>query len=173
MKLLAALVVTWIATRGALEPGRVAGSFWLTTNAVPGRFSDGEVMSQEEVALPYRLDVRWRRIGPEGGRSLHVTVAGAVVLVQSGRVALYTYDEAALTARGWTDVPSLATHAEHAVSVTQDAREVAVAIDGREVLRQPVPVTRPRTQVGVGMKGASGFRSSLYVRSIAVTELSQ
>jgi len=168
MKLVAALAMAWVATRGAMEPGRMPGSFWLATEAVPGRFSNGEVMSTEAVELPYRIDVVWRRIGPEGGRSMHVTVAGAVILVQTGRVGVYAFDEVALEARGWTPVPALRTHDEHMVSVIQDAREVTILVEGKEVARYPVVVTRPSTKVGVGMKGAKGFRSTIYVRSIAV-----
>jgi hypothetical protein len=168
MKLLVALVMAWVATRGAMEPGRTPGSFWLATEAVPGRFSNGEVMSTEAVELPYRIDVRWRRIGPEGGRSMHVTVAGAVILVQTGRVGVYAFDEVALEAHGWTPVPQLRTHEEHTISVLQDAREVTILVEGKEVARYPVVVKRATTKVGVGMKGAKGFRSTIYVRSIAV-----
>ncbi|MBK9032858.1 MAG: hypothetical protein IPL61_16565 [Myxococcales bacterium] len=171
MKLLVALALTWVVTRGAMEPGRTPGSFWVTTEPVPGRFTNGEVMSTTAVRLPYRLDVRWRRIGPEGGRSLHVIIAGGIVLVQSGQLALYAYDEAALVARGWTAVPTLATHAEHAIGVEQDLQEVRVFVDGAVVLRQPLVAGRATTKVGVGLKGAGGYRSSLYVGAIAVAEL--
>lgn len=171
MKALLALALAWIATKGAVEPGRVPGSFWVTTEPVPGRFTSGAAMSSAEVRLPYQLDVRWRRLGPESGRSLHVIIAGAVVLIQSGRVALYTYDEAALVARGWTAVPGLDTHREHAVRVTQDAAEVQVAIDGGVVLRQALVATAATATVGVGLKGAGGYRSALLVSAIAVTEL--
>lgn len=171
MKLLLALAMTWVATRGALEPGRAPGSFWVTTAPVPGRFTSGDAMSTADVHLPFQLDVRWRRLGPDAGRSLHVIIAGGVLLVQSGQVALYTYDEAALAARGWTAVPGLDTHREHVVGVHQDAREVRVSIDGVEVLRQPLITARAATKVGVGLKGAGGYRSALLVTSIAVTEL--
>ncbi|HUQ05270.1 MAG TPA: hypothetical protein VM261_22355 [Kofleriaceae bacterium] len=168
MKLALALLMTWVATRGVMEPGRAPGSFWIATEAVPGRFSNGEVMSTGEVELPYRIDVRWRRIGPEGGRSMHVTVSGAVVLFQTGRLAVYAFDEAAFAANGWTPVPELRTHDEQTVSVEQDAREVRIFVEGELVLRHPVVVTKAKTKVGVGMKGAKGFRSSIYVRSVTV-----
>ncbi len=171
MKLLLALAMTWVATRGALAPGRAPGSFWVTTAPVPGRFTSGDAMADADVHLPYQLDVRWRRIGPEAGRSLHVIIAGGVLLVQSGRVALYTYDEAALAARGWTAVPGLDTHREHVIGVRQDTREVRVSVDGVEVLRQALVTSRAATKVGVGLKGAGGYRSALLVTSIAVTEL--
>ena len=171
MKTVLALVLTWVVTRGAMEPGRAPGSFWVTSEPVPGRFTNGEVLSTTAVRLPYRLDVRWRRLGPEGGRSLHVIIAGGIVLVQTGRLALYAYDEAALAARGWTAVPALDTHGEHAIGVRQDAAEVRVFVDGVEVLRQPLVTARATTKVGVGLKGAGGYRSALLVTSIAVTEL--
>ncbi len=171
MKALLAIALVWIATHGAMEPGRAPGSFWVTTAPIPGRFSSGEVLSTTAVRLPYRLDVRWRRLGPEAGRSLHVLIAGGVVLVQRGRVGLYTYDEVALATRGWAAAPTLDPHREHAIAVTQDAAEVRVAVDGVEVLRQPLVAAGATTKVGVGLKGAGGHRSALLVSAIAITEL--
>ncbi len=163
--------LTWKATRGALEPGKIANSFVLTTEAAPGRFSDGEVMAVEPVAIPYRLDVTWRRLGPEGGRSMHVTVADAVVLIKTGKLGLYAFDEAAFAALGWTPLPGFDANAEHQVAVTQTKTEIIVAIDGREVKRFALAVARDSIRPGVGMKGATGYRSAIYVRSLAVREL--
>ncbi|MBL8624609.1 MAG: hypothetical protein JNK64_25090 [Myxococcales bacterium] len=171
MNAVIALVLSWVATHGALEPGRAPGSFWVTTDPVPGRFTWGDVLSTTDVRLPFQLDVRWRRIGPEAGRSLHVIIASGIVLVQSGRLALYTYDEAALAARGWTAVPGLDTHREHTIGVRQDAAEVRVSVDGVEVLRQALVTARAATKVGVGLKGAGGYRSALRVASVVVREL--
>ena len=68
-------------------------------------------------------------------------------------------------------MPGLRAHDEHRVSVVQDAREVALSIDGAEVKRFAFAAARERGRVGVGFKGASGNRSRLWVRSIAVREL--
>ena len=49
----------------------------------------GELISVEEVALPYRFTVTWRRLGVEAGRSMHVLVAGGVVLIKAGAINFY------------------------------------------------------------------------------------
>lgn len=163
-----ALALRWEANRGTLQPGRIAGSFVLGTDASPGRFSEALALASAEVDLPYRLDVTWRRLGPEAGRSLHVQVVGGVVLIRTGMVGLYAYDEAAFAASGWTPVPSLRSHARHRVTVTQDAHAVAVAVDGVAVARWPLAAARPRGRVGVGGKGARGYRSRIFVEAVTV-----
>jgi hypothetical protein len=155
-------------TRGTLQPGVQHGSFVLTTDAAPGRFSDSELIFDREVSLPYRLDVSWRRLGPEAGRSLHVVVAGGVVLIKTGKVALYAYDEVKFSADGWTSVPALVTHREQAIAVVQDRHRVVVSLDGKEIASFAHEVPATRSFVGIGMKGATGYRSGVYVRSLAV-----
>ena len=167
----AARKLTWDLARGALQPSLAAGGFLLATDASPSRFSDGELVASEPVALPYRLDVTWRRLGPEAGRSLHVAVIGGVVLIKTGAVAFYAFDEARFAADGWTPVPGLRTHDEHRVSVVQDVRTVALTVDGAEVKRFAFAAARGQGRVGVGFKGASGNRSRLFVRALAVSEL--
>jgi hypothetical protein len=157
----------WRATRGSLE-ATGSGGYFLTSDAAPGRYSEGELVSRDAVALPFRLEVAWRRLGPEAGRSMHVTVAGGVVLIKSGAVAFYAYDDAAFGAAPWHVVPGYATHDEHVVTVAQDAREVRVAIDGQPIARYALAVSRASAYVGVGMKAAPGLRSAIYVRSLAV-----
>jgi hypothetical protein len=161
----------WMVTRGTMDRGRQPGSFVLATEAAPARFSDGEVVTRDAVRLPYRLDVTWRRLGPEAGRSMHVTVAGGVVLIRSGKIGLYAFDEARFAAAGWTPLPGYDAHAEHAVCVVQTHETIAVTIDGRQVARFSLPVAHESVRPGIGMKGAPGFRSTIYVRSLSVTEL--
>ncbi len=157
----------WRATRGSLEAiGN--GGYFLASDAAPGRYSEGELVSRDAIALPFRLEVTWRRLGPEAGRSMHVTVAGGVVLIKSGAVAFYAYDDAAFGSVPWRAVPGYATHDEHVVTVAQDGREVRVMLDGRPIARYALAVTRASAYVGVGMKAAPGLRSSIYVRSLAV-----
>lgn len=158
----------WVAVRGTLAPARLPGSYVLTGDAAPARYSDGELVSEAAVPLPYRLDVVWRRLGPEGGRSMHVQVVGGVVLIKTGKISFYAYDDTAFAATGWLPLPGVSTHDEHAVSVSQDRRQVVVVIDGKETARFPLAVNRDAGKVGVGMKGASGFRTSIYLRSIDV-----
>lgn len=171
MSWLLVLLDTFIATRGVMEPGRAAGSFWLTTEAAPGRFSAGEVIASEPINLPFRIDVAWRRIGPEAGRSMHITVADAVVLIRNGKVGLYAFDDARFVAAGWTPLPGFDSHLEHAISVQQDARAVIVSVDGKPAATFSLATTRASYRPGVGMKGAPGFRSVIYVRSLAITPL--
>lgn len=163
--------VRWNVTRGALQPGMVAGSFILATDATVGRFSLGEVTAREPVSLPFRLEVTVRRLGPEAGRSLHVGVVGGNVLIKAGAVALYGFGDTMANLGGWSKVAGLRTSDEHRYTVTQDARSIELSIDGAPVRRFEVAAARSRGNVGFGFKGATGFRSLLYVRSAALQEL--
>jgi hypothetical protein len=163
--------VTWKATRGTAQRGRLPGSYVLASDAAPGRYSVGELITAEEVALPYRFTITWRRTGVEAGRSMHVMVAGGIVLIKSGRINFYAYDDAAFAVRTWEPIADHAAQAEHVVVVTQDAREVVVTIDGALAGRYPLAVARPTAHVGVGMKAAPGHRSKIYLRALAVEPL--
>lgn len=162
------LPLAWQAQEGSAEPGRTPGSFVLATDGSAALFSTALLLATEDVDLPFQLDVTWRRLGPEAGRSLHVQVLGGVVLVKTGVVGLFAYDEAAFAATGWIPVPGLRSHDEHAVRVVQTARQVTLALDGIEVARWPLIAPHPRGRVGVGGKGARGYRSRIFVRSLAV-----
>jgi hypothetical protein len=118
--------------------------------------------------LPYALDVTWRRLGPEAGRSMHITVGGGVVLIKDRKVALYAYDEALFEAQGWTPIPGYRSHDRHTVTVTQDHRQVAVAVDGVPAARFPLALAADEAVIGVGFKGATGFRSRIYVEDVVV-----
>ncbi len=166
--LAAAEPVAWKPTRGTMQPGVDAGSFILTSDAAPARYSNGEVVSTSEVALPYRFDIRWRRLGPEAGRSMHVTVAGGVLLFRTGRMTLYAFDEVKLAAEGWRTVPALAVHDEQAITVIQDRHAITVLLEGKQIARFTLEVPNSKSIIGVGMKAAPGFRSSIYVRSLVV-----
>ncbi|CAN5688985.1 hypothetical protein BH11MYX3_BH11MYX3_36870 [soil metagenome] len=157
----------WRTSRGLLERGRIAGSYLLTSDAAPGRYSEATMISIEPVALPYTVTATWRRLGPEAGRSMHVLVGGGVVLIKSGAIALYAYDDAAFAQGDWRPIAAQ-TQADHVVSVHQDARSVTVSIDGAAVAHYDLATTRETAHVGFGMKSAPGLRSSIYVRAIAI-----
>lgn len=161
----------WRLTQGTLAPGREPGSFLLASDAAPGRYSVGEMISREPVAVPFRFSLRWRRLGPEAGRSLHVLVGGGVVLIRSGKVSYYAYDDTAYGDGAWTALPGHRAQDEQSIEVAQDAREVVVTIDGRVAARYPQVIARASTHIGVGMKSAPGFRSKIYVRDLDVRPL--
>lgn len=164
----AGLASPWKATRGSLEPGRVAGSFLLSSDAAPGRYSEAAMITAEPVALPYTLEATWRRLGPEAGRSMHVLVAGGVVLIKSGAIAFYAYDDTAFAQGDWRPLPGHQAHAEHVIAVQQDPHRVIVKLDGAEVARYDLEVARTTANIGFGMKAAPGLRSSIFVRAIAI-----
>ena len=157
----------WRASRGTLESGRLEGSYLLTSDAAPGRYSEASMISTEPVALPYTVAATWRRLGPEAGRSMHVLVVGGVVLIKSGAIALYAYDDAAFSLGDWRPLAAQ-TQAEHVVSVHQDHQRVTVSIDGAEVAHYDLAVARETAHVGFGMKSAPGLRSAIYVRAISL-----
>ena len=96
---------------------------------------------------------------------------GGIVLIKSGHINFYAYDDAAFAARAWQPIAGHAVHDEHVVVVTQDAREVVVTIDGAPAGRYPLAVARPTAHVGVGMKAAPGHRSKIYLRGLALAPL--
>jgi len=157
----------WKTTRGTLEAGRAPGSFVLTTDAAPGRYSEAGMITTEPVALPFTLSAKWRRLGPEAGRSMHVLVAGGVVLIKTGAIAFYAYDDASFAQGDWKPIAVKTVATEHAISVHQDAHRVTVTLDGAEVARYDLEVARPTAHVGFGMKGAPSMRSAIVVRDVA------
>ena len=160
---------TWKTTRGTLEPGRAPNSFFLTSDGAPGRYSEAGMITAEPIALPYSISATWRRVGPEAGRSMHVFVAGGVVLIKAGAIAFYAYDDAAFAQGDWKDIPGHLAQAEHVVKVTQDAKTVLVFLDGTEVAHYDLAVARTTASIGFGMKSAPGYRSAIYLRNITVT----
>ncbi len=158
----------WKTSRGLLETGRLDGSYLLSSDAAPGRYSEASMVSTEPVALPYTVTATWRRLGPEAGRSMHVLVGGGVVLIKSGAIAFYAYDDAAFAQGDWRPI-AVQTQAEHVVSVRQDPQGVTVILDGAQVAHYELPVARETAHVGFGMKSAPGLRSSIYVRAISIS----
>jgi len=159
----------WKATRGTLAPGRAPQSFVLSSDGAPGRYSEAGMITVEPVALPFTLEATWRRIGPEAGRSMHVLVAGGVVLIKNGAIAFYAYDATAFAQGDWKPLAGHQAQAEHAVKVTQDKTKVSVFVDGAQVARYDLPVARDTAHVGFGMKSAPGYRSAIYLRGVAIT----
>jgi hypothetical protein len=164
----AAAAPLWKVTRGSLEQGRVPRSFILQSDAAPGRYSEASVITTEPVTLPYEIDATWRRLGPEAGRSMHVLVAGGVVLIKSGAIAFYAYDDTAFAQGEWKPLPGHQAQTEHAISVWQDRHRVVVTLDGDEVATYDLEVTRDSAHVGFGMKSAPGFRSAIYVHDVMI-----
>lgn len=158
----------WKAGRGSLAHGRAADSYVLSSDGAPGRYSEGSMIVREPVAVPYVLSARWRRLGPEAGRSLHVHVAGGVVLIKSGAIALWAYDDVAVPDSDWRPLPGYREHDEHAIRVAQDARGIDVAIDGTVVAHYALATTRARAPIGFGMKAAPGARTAIYLRDVAI-----
>jgi hypothetical protein len=158
----------WKATRGTLETGRTPGSFVLTSDAAPGRYSEAGMITAEPVALPYTISATWRRLGPEAGRSMHVLVAGGVVLVKSGAIAFYAYDDVSFAQGEWKPIAGHMVKSEHAIAVHQDAHRVTVTIDGVEAAHYDLEVARANANIGFGMKAAPSMRSAILIRDVAV-----
>lgn len=169
----AASASPWKTTRGTLAAGRLAGSWILSSDAAPGRYSEAGIITTEPVALPYKLEASWRRLGPEAGRSMHVLVAGGVVLIKSGAIAFYAYDDAAFAQGDWRPIAGHQAQAQHALVIEQDKHRVIVKLDGTEVGRYDLVTSRDRANIGFGMKSAPGLRSSIYVHSIKINGQSQ
>ncbi|MFT3694418.1 MAG: hypothetical protein QM831_14825 [Kofleriaceae bacterium] len=158
----------WRATEGSLEAGLAPESYILSTNAAPGRYSEGTAIAPVEVDLPYRFDLHLRRLGPEAGRSMHVLVAGGIILIKENAISFYAYDDAAFASGEWKHLEGYRAHDDHAIRVDQDANRVTVTIDNRAPVVFPLAVARKKARVGVGMKGAPGYRSQIAVHDLVV-----
>lgn len=161
----------WTAQRGEVEPGLAPGSYLISSDAAPGRYSEAAMMASSEIELPYQLDLHVRRLGPEAGRSVHVIVGGGIVLIKQNAILFYAYDDAAFAQQGWKPVTDYKANDDHAIRVRQDHRQVTVTLDGRPPVTFALPVSRTRARVGVGMKSAPGYRSQLLVHDLVVTHL--
>jgi hypothetical protein len=126
------------------------------------------MITTEPVALPFKLEATWRRLGPEAGRSMHVLVGGGIVLIKSGAIAFYAYDDAAFAQGDWKPIAGHQAQAPHALVIEQDKQRVIVKLDGTEVGRYDLPTTRDSANIGFGMKSGPGFRSSIYIRDIRI-----
>ena len=158
----------WKATRGTLEPGKLSNSFLLTSDAAPGRYSEAGMITTAPVALPYTLQATWRRLGSEAGRSMHILVAGGVVLIKNGAVAFYAYDDTAFAQGDWRPVSDHVAQRENIIKVHQDKQRVTVWINGSEVAHYDLAVARDSANIGFGMKSSPGWRSAIYVRDISI-----
>ncbi|MBA3464642.1 MAG: hypothetical protein H0T46_32215 [Deltaproteobacteria bacterium] len=169
----AASASPWKTSRGTLATGRLPGSWILSSDAAPGRYSEAGMFTTEPVALPFKLEATWRRLGPEAGRSMHVLVAGGIVLIKSGAIAFYAYDDAAFAQGDWKPIPGHAAQAPHDLVIEQDKLRVIVKLDGAEVGRYDLAIPRDTGNIGFGMKSAPGLRSSIYVHSVKINGQSQ
>jgi hypothetical protein len=158
----------WQADHGALRAGLSCGTFIGTTDGWGGPFSRGEFRYRKALTLPYELEVTWRRLGSDGGESLSVIVPGGYLLLKRDAYGFYAFSDSAFQ---WRPLPGFRTHRESTVKVQQSAREIAVWVDGQPLDRIPFAAPSLGGTVGLGVKGASGYRSRMIFHGFAVRSL--
>ena len=158
----------WRAVRGSLQPGLSCGSFIGTTDGWSGPFSSGEFRSTKTVSLPIEVEVTWRRLGSDGGESLSLILPGGSLLLKRGEYGFYGYSESTFK---WVALPGFSTHRESTVKVVQRATEIDLWIDGTWVGRVPFTAPSASGAIGIGLKGASGYRSRILFRDFSVRSL--
>lgn len=163
-------VTPWEVVRGSLAPAGGCGAWVLTTNGVRRGYSYGELRYAQPITIPYEVSVTWQRLGADA-RSMDLRVLGASVLVGEERVALYVEgDDARFAADGWRPVPGLHAHDEHRVSVKQDARSIALTVDGTVVATWAFEARAATGPLVLGLKGAPGYRARAVFRDLQIAQ---
>jgi hypothetical protein len=166
----ASSLTDWQTARGALQPGLACGSFVGTTDGWGGPFSAAEFRATKPVSLPLEVEVTWRRLGSDGGESLTLILPGGFLLLKRGEYGFYGFSESAFK---WVALPGFSTHRESTVRVVQRATEILIWVDGKAIGRVPFTAPSASGPVGVGIKGASGYRSRMMFRGFRVRALGE
>jgi hypothetical protein len=114
------------------------------------------------------MAVTWQRLGSDEGESLSLGLRGGYLLLRRGAYGFYAFSE---TAFAWQALPGFSTHRESTVRVEQRAKEILLWVDGAKVGVLPFEAPAGSGPVGLGMKGASGYRSRMVFRDLSVTSL--
>lgn len=154
---------------GALSEGLACGTFFLATDGWSGPFSRGDVSYAKPVAVPFAMEVTWQRLGSDGGESLSLGLRGGILLLRRGEYGFYAFSQSFQ----WNPLPGFSTLRESTVRVEQRAKEIVLFVDGRRVGVLPFVAPAGSGEVGVGLKGMSGYRSRMRFRDFSVISLEQ
>jgi hypothetical protein len=155
-------------TYGALAPGLACGSFIATTDAWNGPFSRAEFVHDPPVSTPFAVQVTWQRLGPDAGESLSIVLPQGYLLLRRGQFGFYAYSESGFR---WLDLPGFSPHRESTVRVEQRPQDITLWVDGQRAGVIPFVAGRTVGTVGIGFKGAPGYRSRMRFRDFSVTPL--
>lgn len=163
-------VAAFRVIEGSIAPALTCGTFLVATDGWSGPFSRADIEYDKSFAAPFAVQVTWQRLGSDEGESLSLTLRGGYFLLRRGAYGFYAFSE---TAFAWHDLPGFSTQRESTVRVEQRPREIVLWVDG--VLAGAVPFDAPlgSGNVGLGFKGASGYRSRMVFRDFSVTPLEE
>ena len=150
----------WSIVRGSLHALPGCGAYLGYTDAGSGVFSYADFVYRKPVRAPLDVEVTWRRLGPETGRTLELRGLGALLLVRDREYGLYTWNEATFEFR---PLPGYREHDEHRVAIHQTTTTLTFLLDGRVVDSWPL-VAMGEGTVGVAAKGAIAYRSAFAFR---------
>lgn len=162
-------VADWTVRQGDLQPGLACGAFVGATSDATIAYSFAQLVWRRPVAVPYQLDVTWRRLGSDI-RSIELQLLGAVLLFGDGRIGLWI-DDPSFAADGWRPLPWYRVRDRHTVRVVQTGDEVVALVDGREVGRWRFAGAGREGTVGVGWKGQRGARERVWFQGFAATPI--
>ncbi len=154
----------WEVVRGSLQRGARCGEYLAATDGDNGTFSYADLLYRAPVRPPIDLEVTWRRLGPESRKSIELRALGALLLLRDEEYGLYVWNEASFE---WRKLPGYRAHDEHRVAIHQTATTLSFSVDGKPIDSWQVPAGGDR--VGVGAKGAGGYRSWFAFRDFRVS----
>lgn len=161
-------VTSFRAVHGSIAPGLACGTFIVTTDGWSGPFSRARIEVEKPVIVPFAVQVTWQRLGGDGGESLALVLRGGDLLLRRGEYGFYSFSEASFA---WRPLPGFSTHRESTVRVEQRAREIVLWVDGVRAGAVPFEAPAGSGHVGLGVKGASGYRSRMVFRDFSVTPI--
>jgi hypothetical protein len=161
-------IASFRALSGSIVPALACGTFLVATDAWSGPFSRAEIQYDRAFAVPFAAQVTWQRLGSDGGESLSLMLRGGYLLLRRGEYGFYAFSE---TAFAWHALPGFSTHRENTVRAEQRTREIVLWVDGVRAGALPFEAPAGSGPVGLGFKGASGYRSRMVFRDFSATPL--
>jgi hypothetical protein len=145
----------WEIVRGTLTDAGACGAYLGATDGGNGSFSYGDFLYRRPMHPPLDVEVTWRRVGPESGKSLELRLLGALILLRDDEYGLYVWNEASFE---WRKLPGYKVHEEHRISAHQTATTLSFSVDGKPVDSWRLDMGGEH-RIGVAAKGARGYRS--------------
>jgi hypothetical protein len=152
------LRLDWHVASGSLAAGAGCDRMVGATDGATDGASRGRFARIEEVSVPYRVDLTWRRIDDDGHHPLELHFLGGWLLLRDGAFGVYL-SEAQWQEEGWRERPELSTRREMAVRVEHRGQHVKIWIDGAQLGEWRMANAPALGTIEVGLRGDPGRRS--------------
>ena len=104
---------------------------------------------------------------------MSVLLVGSILLMKDDEYGLWVFSEAQWASDGWRPLRGFRAHRESSVTVEQRAKEVVLRVDGKRIDSWAFAAPTKTGNVGIGFKGASGYRSRMTFRDFVVQKLTR